>query len=444
MVMKVEEPGLLTTVQDLGRYGYQDIGLPSSGAMDNYALRVANILVGNDENKACLEITFKGPTLLVQRDCYVAITGADLQPTLNGADLPMWETHGVQEGDKLSFGLSRRGMRAYLAVSGGIAVPKIMGSRSTYLRNQLGGIKGRALKAGDIIKIGSGGEKKGGRVPKEYIPDHTLEDIRVVIGPQDDLFTQEGIDTFLSSQYQVTSESDRMGIRLDGPVIEHANGADIISDAIPPGGVQVPGSGKPIILMRDRQTTGGYAKIATVISADIDRLAQAKPGDKISFKEIPIQKAHKLLRERESKISALRENLKKSSKPLKKKMRFQIEDEVYEVELEKLNEDQSLVWVDGKRYQITKGEERGEDNRLSSPRKPEKQEVIRAPLPGEVEKILVNKGSKVKVGHVLLILEALKMENDINSPVDGIVRKISVNEGDKISDGQELIILEEK
>lgn len=445
MSIEVKEPGMLTTIQDLGRFGYQDIGIPPSGAMDNYALRVGNILVDNKESEAGLEITFQGPTLLFQKDCVVAITGGDLNPRMNGETLPLWESFLVKAGDRITFGTPRVGMRAYLAVSGGIEVENILGSRSTDLRNQLGGFRGRALKEGDTLKLGSvsGSPKSKRRIPQDYIPEYKFNDIRVVLGPQQDFFTADGIETFLSSNYKVTSESDRMGIRLDGPVIDHSDGADIISDAVPLGGVQIPGNGKPIILAVDRQTTGGYTKIATVISVDVDRLAQAKPGDEISFKEISVQKAQKILRKKEEDIHNLKSKLEKVKEKVRK-MVFTTKDHSYNVAIERLNDNKSQVWVDGEKYEVRKRGSEVDQETPSETTISGSKQIIRAPLPGKIKRIPVSQGSQVKKGQTLIILEAMKMENTINSPIGGVIKKILINKGDEVEDGQDLLILERR
>ena len=307
-IFEVIQPGSLTTVQDLGRYGYQQYGVPVSGAMDDYALRVANLLVGNDEGEACLEITLLGLQLRVIEDSVVAITGAVLSSILNKSPLPMWEAVMVSRGDTISFPWPMRGCRSYLAVAGGIDVPKVMGSSSTYIKSHIGGLEGRALRAGDRLK--SGQARPGilkRRLPPQYLPEYRdPTELRVIMGPQDDHFTEEGIHTFLHSEYTISTEADRVGYRLQGPHIEHKAGADIISDGIPLGAVQVPGDGLPIVLLADRQTTGGYTKIAAVITVDIPKLAQAKPGNKVRFLQITEEEAHQSLREYEQTIDTLK------------------------------------------------------------------------------------------------------------------------------------------
>lgn len=307
--IEVVEPGLLTTVQDLGRYGYQRYGVPVSGAMDQFALRGANLLVGNDEGEAGLEITLIGPRLRFLTNTVIAVTGADLAPTLDGQPLPMWQAHEVSRGSTLLFTSIRDGVRSYLSVAGGIDVPVVLGSRSTFTRATIGGLDGRALAQGDTLSALEGvttntGGKRAMAVSRVPVYGHSHK-VRVVLGPQDDAFTPHGIETFLSASYTVTSQSDRVGYRLEGPRIEHVAGADIVSDGIPFGAVQVVGDGMPIILMADRGSTGGYTKIAAVISADLTSLAQAVPGDTITFQSITVEEAHRVLREQEQLLRAI-------------------------------------------------------------------------------------------------------------------------------------------
>jgi len=299
-VVKVVDPGIYTTIQDIGRYHYQKSGIPVNGAMDAFSCKVANILVGNSEDEACFEATLVGPELQFDSDMYIAVTGADISPNLNGKEIEMWVALKVSRGDILSFGTVKSGCRCYISVSGGLDVPVVMGSRSTYVRGKIGGYEGRILKAGDQINTG---QKVGKcailvKLPENFIPIYKNEiTVRVIPGPQDDYFTKEGIKTFISFEYCVTNEADRMGYRLDGPKITHINGADIVSDGITIGSIQIPGNGLPIIMMADRQTTGGYTKIATIITPDIDHVAQLKPGDKIRFKPITIEEAYEVYRQ---------------------------------------------------------------------------------------------------------------------------------------------------
>jgi len=309
--LEVIQPGAFTTVQDLGRYGYQKYGVSPSGAMDRFALRVANLLAGNEEGEAAIEATLLGPRLRALAELRVAFTGADLSPAVDGRPVAMWRAVRVARGSVLSFGAPRSGCRAYLAIGGGIDFPVVMGSRSIHVRSGLGG-DGRALAGGDVIKIkdpGDRGEKSEFPVlPAEFIPVYgRQEEVRVLLGPQADSFTRKGIETFLSSSYEITPQADRMGYRLKGPKVEHRSGADILTDGTPPGSIQVPGDGQPIILLADGQTTGGYAKIAVVASVDLDLLGQARPGDKVRFRRILLPEAHRLIREMEKRMERIRE-----------------------------------------------------------------------------------------------------------------------------------------
>ena len=338
-VIEVIDPGVLTTVQDLGRYGHMRHGVPVSGAMDPFALRVANFLVWNPEGEAGLEITVTGPTLRFLSDSLIALTGADLEPTLDGNAAPMWESILVRQASTLSFQGLREGSRAYLALAGGIDVPRIMGSKSTFLQAQLGGLEGRALRSGDMLLTPLPSppyELASRRPPRGLIPSyghqHTL---RVVTGPQDDAFTNKGLETFLSSSYTITPQSDRMGYRLEGPKIEHKASSDIISDGIPFGAIQVAGDGLPIVLMADRGTSGGYTKIATVVSVDLSDLAQGMPGDEVRFKAINIQQAHEALRQQELAISRLKELMATPGEI--RNFRMRLDGVVYDVSIEMEN-----------------------------------------------------------------------------------------------------------
>ena len=308
--LEILEPGLLTTVQDRGRYGYQRFGVPVSGAMDVFALRAANVLVGNPDGAAALETTVLGPKARFLADTWIAITGADLGPMLDSDPLPRWQTIQVSRDSLLSFEGAGDGMRSYVALAGGIDVPEVMGSRSTYLKLAIGGLEGRALAAGDMLSAMAHEPDQGfveRRLPPEIEPPSygRSPEIRVVLGPQEEAFTPDGVATFFGSTYTISMDSDRMGYRLDGPVIEHASGPDIVSDGSPLGAVQVPGDGRPIILLADRGTTGGYAKIATVIGPDVDRLAQAMPGDTLTFRSIAVEEAHAIYRGQEGLLKAI-------------------------------------------------------------------------------------------------------------------------------------------
>jgi len=304
-VFEILQPGMLTTVQDLGRLGYQRLGVPAAGAMDQFAIKMGNRLLSNNDNDAALEATFMGPSIKAISDTIIAITGGDLSPTLNGKILPMWESISLKEGDTISFEGPRAGIRTYICIAGGIDVPLIMESRSTYLRSNIGGYLGRSLQQGDILSNSTPNKEvvKGRKVSTYIVPSYGGDvTLRVVLGPQDSEFTEDGINTFLTSKYVVTSQMDRMGIRLEGTEITHREKADIISDGIMFGSIQIPGNGQPIIMMADRQTTGGYTKIATIISIDIPKISQAQPGDKIQFDKVTVENAQNLLKEFEETI----------------------------------------------------------------------------------------------------------------------------------------------
>lgn len=306
------EPGVLTTFQDLGRYGYSQFGVPPSGALDPFSFRVANLLAGNGDDKACLEVTLTGLKLRALREGVIAITGGDLSPTLNGDPLETWRTHLLVEGDVVAFRKVRKGCRCYIAVGGGFHLPLIMGSRSTYLSGKFGGLEGRSLRKGDLLFIPDlpiSLDKIGLRFPPEWLPPIQKEMLlRVIPGPQDSHFTKKGFETFQSEPYQVTPQCDRMGVRLEGPSIERRSDVEesIISEGLMPGAIQVPGDGKPIMILTEL-VTGGYTKIATVISVDLARVAQLKPGDCVRFEPISITEGHFLLKRQEECLQNFRD-----------------------------------------------------------------------------------------------------------------------------------------
>lgn len=303
MAVEVIIPGMLTTVQDLGRYGYQQSGMTCSGVMDQQAYRKANYLVGNPETAAVLEFTVYGGSYRFTQDTILALTGADMGAVIEEQPVEMNCAVAVKKGAVLNLGMASKGCRTYLAVSGGFMVPLVMGSYATNIRCEMGGFHGRKLKRGDVLEIGQSpaafSEIKNRKVS---IPEYSDEvEVRVIPGPQEEMFTQKGLHTFYSGYYQVREDSDRMGYRLDGSMIESKNGTDIVSDGITFGSIQVTASGKPIILMADHQTTGGYAKIGTVCRMDLSKVAQCKPGDRIHFKKIDVEKAQKLYKDLISK-----------------------------------------------------------------------------------------------------------------------------------------------
>ena len=292
-MIEIITPGLLTTVQDFGRVGVMKNGFTQNGAMDRYSMTVANRLCGNCDSAPVLEMTVLGVTARFTQDTVVCVSGADFGAKINDKPIKRNKAYKINKGDILSMGTAKSGMRAYLAVAGGIVGEYVFGSASTNLKFAFGGHFGKKLQSGDVLSIGTGafplGDIDKWEIPEsEYSKDAQL---RVVLGPQNDMFTDEDIRLFLSQEYEVTAQSDRMGIRLSGEPLKSKNGMDIISDGIVFGSVQVPNSGEPIILMADHQTTGGYAKIATVISVDLPRASQLLAGNTVRFKSVTVEEA---------------------------------------------------------------------------------------------------------------------------------------------------------
>ena len=284
-MITVLRAGMLTTVQDLGRWGHQRLGIPVAGPMDAYSHRYANRLVANDEAAAALEVTLIGPELAVSHAIVCAVTGARFEVSVNGVAAPLDTPFEVPAGAHVRFGARGAGARAALAVRGGFELPLQYGSRATSLISRMGPFAGRALRAGDVLPIGHGARTSGAALPAAGLAmPHGGARLRVIEGPHADWFEPSALATLYASRFTVTPASNRMGYRLDGPALRHAGQADILSDATPIGSIQVPASGQPILLMADRQTTGGYPKVATVISADLPLAGQLAPGDWIEFR----------------------------------------------------------------------------------------------------------------------------------------------------------------
>jgi antagonist of KipI len=303
--LEVINPGIYTTLQDLGRPGYMKYGIPASGAADRFSARVANLLVGNQPEAAVLETTLFRLELLALENLAMAATGGDLSPAVNKNPFPMWQAVSIRKGDRISFRGRKRGFRAFLAVRGGFSGPRYLGSRSVFSRGQMG----NPLRPGEILETENSAAFPpfDSPLPPNLIPDFPLRPIlRVILGPQQDRFSPKGLATFLSSEYTVSPQSDRMGYRLEGPRIEHVQGADIISEAIARGAVQVPGDGLPIIMLWDAQVSGGYTKIANVITADHDLLAQTMPGETLRFKAVTLGEAKAALRQREMRFAEVK------------------------------------------------------------------------------------------------------------------------------------------
>ena len=303
----VLRPGLFTTIQDLGRRGYQRFGVSVSGAMDPWALTVGNRLVSNPDRAAGLEITLQGPELFFEHSLSIAITGADLSPTRDGHALPMWTVVTMQAGSRLQFGVRRRGTRAYLAVAGGIDTPVQLGSRATHVRSRLGGLAGGPLRKADRLVVRSPAQARDGHAlsPAHHPHYSASPTVRVMPGPQVGHFIEEALERLTRGPYRVTSESDRMGYRLEGMALPHRTSADIISEAVSIGSIQVPPNRQPILLMADCQPTGGYTKLATMIGADRHLAAQVGPGDSLSFMVVTAKEASELFRSLHAELDRL-------------------------------------------------------------------------------------------------------------------------------------------
>ncbi len=328
-MINVKKPGLLTTIQDLGRYGYQKYGVIVSGSMDPLAHKISNRLVGNNENEATLEITLMGPVLQFQETTLISICGGDLSPTIDGKPVPLRRSLLIKAGSVLKFGASRNGCRSYLAIAGGFNVPTVMNSKSTYVRAGIGGMNGRSLQEGDTLEAGP--LKKESENIIEYLLPY-LEDsdfteidwsissefissyqqkqaIRVIPGTEYDLFSSESRENFINKPFKVSAQSDRMGYRLEGPSLHLEEAFNMISEAVVFGTIQVPSNGKPIILLADRQTTGGYPRIGYIASVDLPLIAQTKPGEELTFTMVTQEKAQELYIDREKQLNHLKQGI---------------------------------------------------------------------------------------------------------------------------------------
>jgi len=323
-MIKVLSPGIQTTVQDQGRAGYYEIGMPPSGAMDKYSYTIANLLVGNDENAAALEVTYMGPEMEFQQDAVIAITGGEIPPKINGTPVPMWETLAIKKGDVLSFDFVKQGARVYIAAAGGFDVPVILGSRSTYTLCGIGGFEGRALKAGDVLRVDESAQKHrvkiGTRIPSEFIPVFQKnQEIRVMMGLCSYRLTEESKERFLSIEWTITPEANRVGYRFKGERLQFvpreqpfgagSNPSNVVDLGYPIGSIQVPDGVEPIALLNDAVTGGGYATIATIISADLDRMAQMKTNEKVRFVGVTLEEALQARKETAEKIAKIKRQI---------------------------------------------------------------------------------------------------------------------------------------
>lgn len=327
--MRIVHGGLLSTVQDLGRFGFQHVGVTPSGALDPVSHRLANALVANDEGAATIEVTLRGPAIEFTADALIALCGADLTPTIADMPVPTGHAVAVRAGTVLRSGGRVAGVRCYIAVAGGIAVPEVMGSRSTYQRAAIGGYDGRALRSGDEIAIGSPSPRarealsdalaRAAPLPfgvtarsiEQRVDVTAGEPVRFARGPHHDMLSRADRDVLVNEAFEISPRSDRMGYRLTGPRLSAGSG-ELLSTGVTWGTVQLPASGEPIVLMADRQTTGGYPIVATVIAADLPRMAQMKPGDTITLNEVGIDEAQEVLRQQERTIEEMKRMIERS------------------------------------------------------------------------------------------------------------------------------------
>ncbi|MCM3789156.1 biotin-dependent carboxyltransferase family protein [Domibacillus indicus] len=323
MSVQIIRPGLLATIQDLGRYGFQQYGVVVGGAMDSLSLRLANVLVGNEEGEAAIEVTMMGTSLQFNEDTLISITGGNLNPVIDGNPVPLWRPVFVQKNTVLSFTGCKVGCRAYVAAAGGFSIPNVMNSKSTYIRGEIGGFKGRALQEGDLIPLGE--ENSFSRKIKKvlqsklkqrsfasvdwYVPFERYVNksvVRVLKGTEFEKFSESSQKQFFEQEFQITPQSDRMGYRLSGASLGLKQPFELLSEAVANGTIQVPSDGNPIVLLADRQTTGGYPRIGQIAAADLPIIAQMKPGDRVRFQEISLYEAEQLYMEREQEIKQIR------------------------------------------------------------------------------------------------------------------------------------------
>lgn len=327
MSIRITRAGLLATIQDLGRHGFQQYGVIVSGTMDSISHRMANLVVGNKEAEAAIEVTLMGTAFQFEEDALISITGGDLNATIDNIPAPLWRPIYIRKGAILSFGSCSDGCRAYVAAAGGFAVPEIMNSKSTYLRGGIGGFKGRALQEGDRIPIAKAGStslkmKKVLQTKNSHFSFSTVDWyvpfkqhitgklIRVIRGAEFEHFTNQCQKQFFDQEFQVTLQSDRMGYRLSGSLLQLKEPFELLSEAVTNGTIQVPADGNPIVLLADRQTTGGYPRIGQVATVDLPKMGQLKPGDRIRFEEITLIEAEKKDIERENQMSQIQTALR--------------------------------------------------------------------------------------------------------------------------------------
>ncbi|HWR28401.1 MAG TPA: biotin-dependent carboxyltransferase family protein [Negativicutes bacterium] len=335
----VEKGGALTTIQDLGRFGFEQFGVSPAGPMDFRSFSLSNILVENQRGAAAMEISILGPTLRFTAPAVIAVTGCEIPIACNGAAIPMYTAVHISEEDIVEFGIAKNGCRAYLAIAGGFDVPTVMGSRATSVQNKIGGVAGRRLQSGDELTIGDPARElkqiAGRALPPDVFGNNQPVTLRVLMGPQENEFTPEGVRTFLENTYTVSNDSNRMGYRLSGQAIQHSGDGNIISDGIVTGSVQVPTDGLPIVMLAERQTVGGYPKIATIISVDIPKIGQCRPGDIIRFQTVGIDEAQHLYMAALDDLDRIEHHLK-AKETLSYSYRVYLEGKTYRVIVEEM------------------------------------------------------------------------------------------------------------
>jgi len=439
--LRILEPGIFASIQDLGRPGLRRYGIPISGGMDRYSLRVANLLVGNHENSACLEVTLGGTTLEATEDTVVATTGADLSPKLNEGDMPQWEAVRVRRGDRIRFITPRKGCRSYLSIIGGFETPICLGSRSSYSKSKLGQVESRILIRGLELASseysGSIEEIVGRRVERSLIPI-ILErpTVNIVLAREDqDLFPDESFDLLTRSVYAVSTESDRVGCRLIGQKLSHLRAPEILSEPTPLGSVQVPGDGQPIVLMADAPTTGGYPKIGYVATSDLPTIAQLKAGDSVTFREATVETAIERLLEQEKRVKEIRERFQAPRAAAESRDAVTILASLMAM-IEK--KPVTISFEGGYEIRVTP---KTDEKRLSEQKR--KGRAIEAPLTGTVTKIHVEKGERVEIDQLVASVEALKMQVEVRSPHAGTVNEIHVTTRQNIKQGTVMMMIGE-
>lgn len=443
------EPGLLTTVQDLGRPGLERFGVTRGGAADRGAVILGNQLVRNDPDAAGLEMTLAGPRLRFNQDTVVALTGADLGALLNGSHLPRWQPVLVRSGDELGFGApAGEGARAYLCVAGGLLVPEVLGSRATDLTGRFGGVAGRPLQAGDELPVGTASappetllRRHLNQPPPDYPSSVAL---RVVLGPQEHRFTSAGLTAFHSEIFTASTKADRMGVRLTGPEVELSHGADMLSEGIAPGSIQVPGDGQPIALLTPRQTVGGYPKIATIISADLDRLAQVRPGNKITFTAIDAADARKIALAYHDRLGDGAIVIDDEGEMSNQRRHGWDPDGVIRVieAAQRAGLTALRLEVEGVVLELQRGASGGtpqpQSEAAASPEPGNNADagIIRASMlgifyskPSPDEPPFVAVGDKVEAGQTLGLIEVMKTYNEVTAPVAGTVKELIAQDG---------------